>query len=265
MRVINFAHGFFVMLAMFISALLWERWGITPYAALALTIPGAFAFGLAAYLAVLRPFLRRGASPMVVALVTIAAAVVIEQSLIALTGARPRSVRLGLSLQGWDPWGVHVSAPRLVAALIAIVTLAITSSLLKTTRWGRNARAVAQDPDAARTLGINPDRISAVAFGLGTALAAIAAAGLVTYLPASPDAGLSYSLVAFVVVVLGGLGSFKGAWLGALLIGVITNLVGFYWDPSYQTPAYLVILVVVLALRPRGLFGDEGDVGEIRV
>lgn len=264
MRVINFAHGFIVMLAMFLAALMWEAWGFSPYLSALILAPAAFFLGVGIYLGLIRPFLRRGAQPIVIALVTLAGAVVVEQAIVLQTGARPRAVRLGMSTAGLDILGVNVSVTRLVAALVAVAALSATAALLHLTAWGRRARAVAQDPEAAKTLGIHPERISAVAFGIGSALAAVAGTAVVTYTPASPAAGLGFSLISFVIVVLGGLSSFRGAWVGGLLVGLVASFVGYYGNPGLQTTSYLVIFVVVLVLRPQGLFGDKGDLGEIR-
>ncbi|GAA1512721.1 branched-chain amino acid ABC transporter permease [Nocardioides humi] len=261
MRIINFAHGYFVMLAMFVAAVLWRQWGITPYEALVVLVPAGFVLGVLVHGLVIHPFVRRGSTGLVIALVTLALSVVVEQGVVALLGSAPRSV--AVSTAGFSLLGIDVSGPRLVAAVVALAALVVLGLVLGRTRWGRFARAVAQDAESARTQGIDPTRVAAVVFGVGTAMAAVAGAALVTFLPATAEGGLTLSLVSFVIVVLGGLSSFAGALVAGLVIGVTTSLVGFYWDPALQVPSYLVILVLVLALRPQGLFGDKADAGEI--
>jgi len=264
LRVVNFAHGYLVMLSMYLFAMVFQGLGWSPYVAVVVSIPIAAAAGAALYLGLIRPFMDRGASPIVVALATLALSVGLEQGVLWLSGAEPKPVRLAGSLTGWNLFGVHISVVWVIAATVATLTMALLAVLLRTTRWGRNARAVAMDADAAAAMGISPVRVSTSVFAMGTVLAAIAGAILITLVPAAPDRGLTYSEIAIVVVVLGGLSSFKGAWLGGLIIGVVSNLVGFYWDPGLQSAAYLVVFVLVLVVRPQGLFGHAGDVGAIR-
>lgn len=264
MRVINFSHGFLVMVGMYCDIYLYNALSLSPFTALLVLVPGSFIAGMIIYRCVLHPFLRRGAQPIVIALITLAMALIIQQLIITMAGAQARAITTGISLTGWYPFGIYVGGAQLVGAGMAVLALAGLTLLLRYTRWGRNARAVAQDPEAARTLGIDPDAISTVAFGIGTALAAIAGTALITYLPTTPEDGLNYSLISFVVVVLGGLSSLRGAFVAAVLIGIVTNLVGFYWTSSMQTASYLVVFLIVLLVRPQGLFGHKGDLGEIR-
>lgn len=265
MRVINFAHGFLVSASMYACLYLFNAFSLSPFTALLILIPGGFLVGMAVYRFVIRPFLKAGAQPIVIALVTLALGLVIQQLIITIAGAQARSITTGLSSLGWHPSDIYIGGAQLVAAGMAVVAILGVILLLRYTRWGRTARAVAQDPEAARTLGIDPDSVSTVAFGIGTALAAVAGVALISYLPTTPEDGLNYSLVSFVVVVLGGLSSLRGALVAAIVIGVVTNLVGFYWTSSMQTAAYLVVFLIVLLVRPQGLFGRKGDLGEIRV
>lgn len=263
LRVVNFAHGYLVMLSMYLFATLFDWYGWRPYVAVIACIPVGAAAGAALYHGVVRPFMAKGSSPLVVALATLAVSVVIEQAVLQFSGAEPKAVRMGVSLEGWSWFGVHVSVVWFIAAAIATVLMLTLGIVLRSTRWGRNARAVAQDPAAATTMGINPSRVSASVFAVGTVLGLVAGALLVTLVPADPHSGLRFSEIAIIVVVLGGLSSFKGAWLGGLVIGVISNFVGFYWDPGMQSVVYLAVFVVVLTIRPQGLFGHRGDAGAI--
>jgi branched-chain amino acid transport system permease protein len=265
MRVINFAHGFMVMVSMYGYYYLSTEYGISPYLGVLIITPVAIVTGGLIYLFVLYPFVRRGAEPIAIALVTLALALVFQQAMNLIAGARARSVDVSLSLRGLHPFDIYIGVANLVAAGMSAIALVALLALLRWTPWGRYARAVAQDPEAARTLGINPDAISTLAFALGSGLAAVAGAALITILPVSTDDGLTYSLISFVVVVLGGLSSIKGAWIAAILVGVSTNLVGFYWSSAFQSITYLALFLGVLLLRPQGLFGHKGDVGEVRV
>lgn len=265
MRVINFAHGFMVMVSMYGYYYLSSEYDISPYLGVLIIAPLAIVTGALLYVFVLYPFVRRGAEPIAIALVTLALSLVLQQAMNLIAGARARTVDVSLSLKGFHPFGIYIGVGNLVAAGMSGLALVALLSLLRWTAWGRYARAVAQDPEAARTLGINPDAISTLAFALGTGLASIAGCALITILPVSTEDGLTYSLISFVVVVLGGLSSIRGAWIASLLVGVATNLVGFYWSSAYQSITYLALFLTVLLLRPQGLFGHKGDVGEIRV
>lgn len=263
LRVVNFAHGYLVMLSMYVFAKLSEGLGWTPYVAVIVSLPAAALLGSLLYLGVVRPFMQRGASAIVVALATLAVSVVVEQGVLQFSGAEPKPVRMGISLKGWSVFGIHLSVVWVIAAAVASFVMAALAVVLRTTRWGRNARAVAQDSAAASTLGINPGLVSATVFAVGTMLAVVAGAILVTLVPADPHSGLTYSQIAIIIVTLGGLSSFKGAWLGGIVIGIVSNLISYYWDPGMQSLVYLAVFVLVLSFRPQGLFGHRGDVGAI--
>ena len=130
--------------------------------------------------------------------------------------------------------------------------------VLAKTWWGRTVRATAQDPMAAKLIGIDPDQVYRLAFGLGVGLTAFGGAIILPYLTVSPSAGEQFGVLMFTVVVLGGLGSVWGAYLGGLIVGIVESLAGYYIDPVLRSAVWFLIFLVVLIVRPAGLLGQVG-------
>lgn len=253
MNFINFAHGEFVMLGMYVALL------VVTYLA-----GGPAAFGLAAavvmfvlgaliYVAVIRHVMR---GPMLAQILsTFGLALLLRYSAFWIFSADFRTLP-ETSLSGTiNAGGILISIPQLVSGLVAAALTLGMHLMLTRTRIGSQLLAVAEDRNAAMLMGIRPDRMQALAWGLSAASAGIAGALMATSYPFSPGVGETFVLTAFVVVTLGGFGSVPGAMLAGLIIGLIQALSAYYLGPIYKDVVVYALFVALLWLRPQGLLG----------
>ena len=258
-RVINFAQGSLLMVAMFVSYWLWALFGIHPYLSPIVSVPLLFALGYVVQDRLLTPLLarERAREPMSALLLTLGLALVLDNLALLFFHADFKTVvvPIGLAKLRWE--GLIISTPRLVG----LCTMAVVASLLylffTRTDLGRAIRAVGQDRQVARLLGIDDRRIYNVAFALGSALMGIAGAILAPFYYTHPAVGTTFILKAFVICVLGGLGSMPGAALGGLIVGVIEGVVGLYTQAAAAQVVLLGLFVLLLFVRPMGLLGVE--------
>ena len=254
-RVVNFAQGEFVMLGMYATFACYSFLHMDPYLAIVIVFPLLFAFGMLVQRFILQ---RLQNEPMMQIFATFGLLILLQNLILGITGGAAYSVRIPLASVSVGAGGVQVSVTRLIAlAAVTVVALALQWGL-HTTMAGRAVRAVAQDRRAARLMGINVERTYMLTFGLGAALAGVAGALLTPIFTLSPQIGGNFILAAFAVVVLGGLGSVMGAYIGGFLIGLTEALAGFYLDPSLKQAIWFVIFIIMLVVRPTGLFGIVG-------
>ena len=258
-RVINFAQGTLLMVGMFIAWWLFELFGIHPYLSVFVSVPLLFAFGYMIQRTLIAPLLarEREREPMSVLLMTLGLAIVLENLALVLFRADFKTVNVGVSTATWLVGGLVVSVPRLVGLLTMLATVAALWLFLTRTDLGRAIRAVGQDRQVARLLGIDDRRIYNYAYGISTALMGVAAAVLVPFYYTHPGVGLTFLLKAFVIVVLGGLGSMPGAAVGGLAVGVIEGVVGIYAQAAVAYIVLFAVFILVLVFRPTGLLGVE--------
>lgn len=255
LRVVNFAQGGLVMAGMYFTVLAYYRLGLDPYVAVFLVAPAMFVLGVAIYRLILQPLQNE---PMMQIFATFGLLMVIDNLILGVTRGEGVSIATPLSRVVLPLGPLRVSAVRLGALLAATaITLGLTL-FLRHTLAGKSIRAVIQDRQAARMMGINVERTYLLTFGLGCAFAGIAAALLTPIYTLSPGLGDNFILPAFAVVVLGGLGSVTGAYLGGLMVGIVEAFAGFYIDPSLKQAIWFVIMIAVLILRPAGLMGQLG-------
>jgi len=183
---------------------------------------------------------------------------VLENSVLAVTGGVSFNVDSVLSTVAVAVGPVQVGIVRLIVLLAATAVSLALGWYLKASLSGKAIRAVAQDRQAARLMGINVERVFAVSFGIGAALAGLAGCLLAPLYTMSPQIGMNFVMPAFAVVVLGGLGSVKGAYIGGLIVGLTDALAGFYLDPALKQAVLFMVFIVVLIVRPSGLFGHAG-------
>jgi branched-chain amino acid transport system permease protein len=254
-RTVNFAQGELVMISMYGTYWLDTRLGITPYLAVLIIVPAMFLLGLLIQRLVLE---KLQSEPMMQIFATFGLLMLLQNLVLGLTGGEALSV-------DWAPaqsvvsWGeVHASVGRLVAfAALTVITLGL-HLFLRHTMAGKAVRAVIQDKRAARGMGINVERAYLLAFGVGAGLAGVAGVLLTPIYTLSPQIGGNFILAAFAVVVLGGLGSVWGAYLGGLVVGVVEAVAGFYIDPALRQAIWFLIFLAVLIVRPAGLLGQVG-------
>lgn len=254
-RVVNFAQGEFVMLGMYGTYATYALLHVDPYLAIVIVFPIMFLFGMLVQRLVLQKLQNE---PTMQIFVTFGLLMVLQNLVLAFTGGTALSVRTKLSGMTLSAGPVQVSVSRVIA-LVAVTLVAVALQWgLRHTMAGKAVRAVAQDRRAARLMGINVERIYILTFGMGAALAGLAGTLLTPIFTLSPQIGGSFILPAFAVVVLGGLGSVSGAYVGGLLIGLTEALAGFYLDPALKQAVWFAIFIVMLVVRPTGLFGLAG-------
>ncbi|WP_323042846.1 branched-chain amino acid ABC transporter permease [Gemmobacter sp.] len=254
-RVVNFAQGEFVTLGLYGAYAAQMSIGMDPYLAVIVVVPLLFVLGAAIYYLLLRPLQNE---PMMQVFATFGILIVSQNTLLALTGGIAYSVRSGVIGQSVSIGPVQIGLSRIIVLVAAtLVTLAV-AAWLRHTRNGRAIRAVAQDRKAARLMGIRVETVYTVTFGIGAALAGLAGCLLSPLYTMSPQIGMNFILPAFAVVVLGGLGSVLGAFVGGFIVGLTEALAGYYLDPALKHAVIFIVFIAVLVIRPSGLFGIAG-------
>ena len=259
LHIINFAHGASLMMALYGVYALKERWGIDPYVALPFMVPAMFVLGYAMQRIVINRA-SHGKDENIL-LVTLGLSIVMENFALLFFKSDTRTIDTVYTLTtvavGPEAAQVMVSLPKLVAFAGALVVSALLILILQRTDLGRAIRAVAKEKQGARLMGIDVEHVYAMCFGLGLACLGAAACFLLPAYYVNPQVGNGFVLVAFTVVVLGGMGGFAGALLGGLLIGVVESFGGLFLGESLGQVGIFVIFIGVLLLRPEGLFGAK--------
>ncbi|HXG65360.1 MAG TPA: ABC transporter substrate-binding protein, partial [Blastocatellia bacterium] len=256
MRVVNFAHGALVMVGMYATYFIFTYLHIDPFASLLIVMPAMFLAGMLMQKTVINPVLKAPERNQIlltegisIVLVNLALLFFTANYLTMTTSYASATTRVG---------GVSVSLPQLAACGIALVITGALYLFLMKTDAGRRIRATAQDAEAAQILGINIKRVHALTFGLGVAAAGAAGSLLMPiYYRVEPGAGAPFSLKAFIVVVLGGMGSVTGALVGGLALGVAESLGAVYVSTGYKDAFGFVIFLLILTLKPSGLLGKS--------
>ena len=259
LHIINFAHGASLMMALYGVYALKERWGVDPYVALPFMVPAMFVLGYGMQ----RLIINRAShgKDENILLVTLGLSIVMENLALLFFKSDTRTIDTPYTLStvaiGPEAVQVMVSVPKLVAFAGALVVSALLILILQRTDLGRAIRAVAKEKQGARLMGIDVQHVYAMCFGLGLACLGAAACFLLPAYYVNPQVGNGFVLVAFTVVVLGGMGSFAGALLGGLLIGVVESFGGLFLGESLGQVGIFVIFIAVLLLRPQGFFGAK--------
>ncbi len=252
LHIINFAHGAILSAAMFAAYFAWMA-GLDPYLAVLLLAPAFFALGYGVQRFVITP--ASHGEDQNILLVTLGLSVVIENLLLAAFSSDTRSIDVPYAFLSIDLGFAFLPLPRLIAFAVSGLAALALFVLLRHTDTGRAIRAVAKEKYGATLMGIDVAHIYAVTFGLGAACLAIAACLLLPSFYVNPRVGEAYVLVAFTVVVFGGMGSVPGALIGGLMIGVIESLTGLFLGESLGQLGIFVLFIAMLLLRPAGLFG----------
>lgn len=252
MDIVNFAHGAYLMLAMYATYVIWESTGLDPFLSILIVGPLFFVFGVISYRVVIHPIIDRSMFAQI--FVTVGLIWVFENIALFVFSPTPRRVS---GLYGRISFGgIPFEEIRVYGFAIAVVTTALLYVLLYRTRLGLNIRATSESPDISELMGVNVDRVYLLTFGIGIALVGIAGTIVVQLDSAEPTVWAYYVLIAFVIVVLGGLGNITGAMIAGPLIGVIESLAGVYLSPSLGPPIYYAIFIAVLVLRATGHVGS---------
>jgi branched-chain amino acid transport system permease protein len=255
LHIINFAHGALLTLALFAVLGVHLLLGLDPYVAL---LPLAAVFFVAGYVLqrlVIWPASR--GSDQSILLVTLGISVVIENLLLAAFRADERGVNVAYAFDTVSVGGLALAKPRLVAALVSVLAALGLGLLLSRTDTGKAIRAVARERQGARLVGIDVENMFAVSYGIGIACLGAAACLLMPTFYVTPSSGHAFVLVAFTIVVLGGMGSFAGAAVGGFIIGVTESLGGLLLGEQLGQIGISLIFILILLLRPTGLFGSR--------
>jgi len=253
LHIINFAHGASLMMALYGVYFLKERLGMDPYLALPVVVPLMFVLGYAMQRVVINRA-SHGKDENIL-LVTLGLSIVMENLALLFFKSDTRTIDTAYTLTTWSIGSAMISLPKLVAFVGALVVSALLLWMVRGTDLGRAIRAVAKEKHGARLMGIDVEHVYAMCFGIGLACLGAAACFLLPAYYVNPQVGNGFVLVAFTIVVLGGMGSFAGALLGGLLIGVVESLGGLYLGESLGQVGIFVIFIAVLLLRPQGFFG----------
>ena len=253
LEIVNFAHGEFLMLAMYASYFLFQFYGIDPYLSLLIILPLFFLIGVAVQRATIQPILN--APPLNQIFMTVGLSMVLQNVALFFWTADYRIVKTSYSALTLKTGGLMISFPRLVAFILAMGLIAALLVFLQKTYTGKAIRALAQERKAAMLMGINVYRTYQIAFGIGIACVGAAGAMLIPVYFVFPSVGTLFVLIAFVVVILGGYNSLTGSLVGGLIIGVVEAFSGFFISPHLKEAIYFVIFILILLFRPTGLFG----------
>ena len=253
LHIINFAHGAALMVALYAVWMLKVHAGIDPYLALPIVVPGMFVLGYALQ----RGIINRAShgKDENILLVTLGLSIVLENLALLAFKSDTRTIDTAYTLTTVAIGPAMISLPKLVAFGGALVASALLLWVVTSTDLGRAIRAVAKEKHGARLCGIDVDHVYAMSFGIGLACLGAAACFLLPAYYVNPQVGSGFVLVAFTIVVLGGMGSFAGALVGGLLIGVVESLCGLVLGESLGQIDIFVIFIAVLLFRPQGLFG----------
>lgn len=252
-RVVNFAHGEMMTVAMFGAVALFSTWGIDPFLAALPVAAAFFLFGYVLQVSLINPFITRPDYTQFMLLVAVA--IIVSNALLMGFGPDARNVQVDYQLQSVELGPLLIDVARLYAAGMALACAAGLFAFFRYSLIGKAIRACADNHLGARVVGLNVKHLYALTFGLGAACVAVAGCMMVLLVDVSPLLGPYYTLLAFVIVIVGGLGSMPGALAGGVLIGMSEAVAGLFMTPSAKSMVSFALLVAVLLFRPQGLLG----------
>jgi branched-chain amino acid transport system permease protein len=254
LNIINLAHGQIMMVAMYLTWVMWQYAGLDPYLSIFISIPAVYFLGKAISRYLLYPLIKKESIlPENQVLMTVGIGMVLVELARAIFSSDYRSVRTSYTDKAWYIGNISLSVPLVIAFLIAIVLTIGLFILLTKTDLGRSIRATAQDRDAATLMGISAKKITILTYGLGSGLVAAAGTLLLPVYYLFPDVGPIFTVKAFVITILGGLGSPIGAIAGGLVLGIAETFGATYISMGYRDAVGLVIFLLVLVFLPGGI------------
>lgn len=253
MKLINLAHGDLMLLSAYLAFTLLSHWQIDPILTLVIGMPVLFVVGFL----IQRYLLNRGFKISMEAplIITFGISIILENFYQILWSPQARGLSTSYSLLSFGIGGLHIPVIYLLDFVVALIVMVVLHQFMKRTYMGQAINAASQDRGAAQLMGINANRVYAFAFAIAMVLAAIAGIFLGLTFPFTPQSGVSFLIIAFGVVVLGGLGSVTGTFIGGLIMGLAQTLGGYFFGASAQMFVAYLIVFVVLGIRPQGIFG----------
>ena len=252
-RVVNFAHGEMMTIAMYAAVVLFGTFKVDPFLSILPVAAAFFVFGYVLQAGLINPFINRPEHSQFMLLVAVA--IIMVNALLMVFGPNARNVQVDYALDSLSIGPLLVDTVRVYAAIAALAIAGGLFLFFKFTLTGRAIRACADNYLGARVVGLNVKKYYALTFGLGAACVAAAGCLMVLLVDVTPVLGPAYTLLAFVIVIVGGLGSMAGALLGGILIGMSEALAGLFFSPSAKSMFSFALLILVLLFRPQGLLG----------
>jgi branched-chain amino acid transport system permease protein len=253
MNIVNFAHGDFLMLSMYVSFWSYTLWGIDPLLAIPICAVLLFALGLLVYKFAVSKVMHGPMLAQVV--VTFGVSIFLANAAVLLWTPDFRLIDKPLLSGTWNFGTVQVSVPKLVASAGSVLVTGALLLFLKRTRTGKAILATEMNRDSALLMGVNTDRVNALSFAIGAGLVGIAGAFLSMYYYIYPQVGGMFGTLSFCIVALGGFGSISGAFMAGLLVGLVQTLGGYFFDPAYKYAIVFMLYLVIVWIRPQGLRG----------
>lgn len=253
MDIVNFSHGEFLMFGMYSAFWMYALWHLDPLWSLPLTTLLLFGLGVVVYRVIIRRILR---APMLSQIFATFGLMILFRGLAQFLWKPDfRTIENSLTSGVLGLGGIQLGVPQIVAGAGAVVVTLLIYAFLNHTRLGAALEATASDAEAARLMGIDSEKMFALAWGIGAACAGVAGGLLATFFPIFPEVGANFILIAFVVVNLGGFGSVTGAFWAGIIVGVVEVMGGLLVGPQYKMAIVLALFLAVLIMRPQGLLG----------
>jgi branched-chain amino acid transport system permease protein len=253
MNIINFAHGDFLMLGMFIAFWFYTLFGVDPIFSIPICAAGLFLLGLLIYRYIVSKVMT---GPVLAQLVvTFGVSIFLANLAVMLWTPDFRLIEKPLLSGTWTLGAIQLSVPKFAASVGSVLVSAAVFLFLKRTKTGKAILAVEMNRESALLVGINTERINSLSFGLGSALVGIAGAFLSMYYYIYPQVGGLFGLISFCIVAFGGFGSIEGAFIAGILIGFVQTLGGYFFDPAYKYAIVFMVYLITVWIRPQGLLG----------
>jgi branched-chain amino acid transport system permease protein len=256
LRVVNFAHGEFLMVAMYGAWAMTALVGFNPYVAILVVVPAMVLAGGLVHRLVIGPGIEK--PHLVLVFATMGVSILLQNLALMIFSADLRDIPPVFARSSLPLGPIFVKPELLIAFLISCISTFALMWAMKATFIGKAVRATVQDREAAMLMGIPVPRIFLLTFAVGSGLIGLAACVMTPLFSTFPTVGLNFVLIAFVVVVLGGMGSVEGAFLGGLGIGLVQTLAGYYIAPAYGQLFCFLVFLLVMIFRPSGLLGQKG-------
>ena len=258
MRLLNLVHGELIVFAGYLSLIIIRHTHLDPLLTIFIVAPAMFLIGIPVYRLFLEPLKSKGAEPAM--LTTFGLSVIAQSLFILFWSGDTQSLPASYATRSIKILGYRAPVMYLISFAISLVLFGAIQMLIQHTGLGREIRASSEDPSAAAAIGVNVKRVHTFVYALAAACAAIAGVLIGTTLDFAPSTGMTYLLSGFAVVVLGGLGSVKGTFFGAITLGIIESVGGAFFGDGYRTFVGFIAFLIVLSVRPQGIFGRAAKV-----
>ena len=257
LRIVNFAHGEFLMIAMYGAWAMTRYLGLNPYYAIVAIVPAMFLFGIVVHRLIVMPALDK--PHLVVVFATMGLSILMQNVALMALSADLQDVPPILGGRSFTFGPFYAKPELLIGFAVALACTLGLRFMLQATYLGKAIRATVQDGEAAQLMGVPVPRIFLITFAAGSALVGLSACVMMPLFSVFPTVGLNFVLIAFVIVVLGGMGSIEGALLGGICIGIVQSLTSYYIAPAFGQMFFFMLFLLVMIFRPAGLLGRKGE------